>query len=102
MLHQLALIFVGIPEESFVSSLKCCIYVFYMQVIFQERIVSRREAEQNRLKKEREDRIKQVIASRKQDREIKRKLLFYLKSEEERLTKQREEEEARKREGTAP
>lgn len=36
---------------------------------------------------------------RRREREIKRKLLYYLKSEEERLTREREEEEARKREG---
>nr|AIZ68197.1 eukaryotic translation initiation factor 3 subunit A-like protein [Albuca bracteata] len=68
------------------------------KIIFQERIVSHREAEYSRLKKEREDRINQVVASRKREREIRRKLYFYLKSEEERLIKQREEEEARKRE----
>ncbi|KAL5981079.1 hypothetical protein ACLOJK_028999 [Asimina triloba] len=62
------------------------------------RITSRREEEYNRLKKEREDRIRQLIAMRKQEMDKKRKLLFYIKSEEERLTKLREEEEARKRE----
>ncbi|KAG1365293.1 putative Eukaryotic translation initiation factor 3 subunit A [Cocos nucifera] len=68
------------------------------KAIFQDRIVSRREAEYSRLKKEREDRINQLAAMRKREREIKRKLLFYIKSEEERLTKLQEEEEARKRE----
>ncbi|XP_008809196.2 eukaryotic translation initiation factor 3 subunit A-like [Phoenix dactylifera] len=68
------------------------------KAIFQDRIVSCREAEYNRLKKEREDRINQLVAMRKREREIKRKLLFYIKSEEERLTKLREEEEARKHE----
>ncbi|XP_010931804.1 eukaryotic translation initiation factor 3 subunit A [Elaeis guineensis] len=68
------------------------------KAIFQDRIVSHREAEYNRLKKEREDRINQLVAMSKREREIKRKLLFYIKSEEERLTKLREEEEARKRE----
>nr|XP_029120494.1 eukaryotic translation initiation factor 3 subunit A isoform X2 [Elaeis guineensis] len=68
------------------------------KAIFQDRIVSHREEEYNRLKKEREDRINQLAAMRKREREIKRKLLFYIKSEEERLTKLREEEEARKRE----
>ena len=74
----------------------CCLC---LQAIFQDRIVSHREEEYNRLKKEREDRINQLAAMRKREREIKRKLLFYIKSEEERLTKLREEEEARKREG---
>lgn len=58
-----------------------------------------REAEYNRLKKEREDKINQLVAMRKCEREFKRKLLFYLKSEDERLTRLREEEEARKHEG---
>lgn len=66
------------------------------KVIFQDRIVSRRESEYSRLKKERDDRINQLISMRKREREIKRKLLFYLKSEEERLIRLREEEEARK------
>ena len=58
-----------------------------------------REAEYNRLKKEREDKINQLVAMRKCEREFKRKLLFYLKSEEVQLTRLREEEEARKHEG---
>ncbi|KAG6476185.1 hypothetical protein ZIOFF_065421 [Zingiber officinale] len=66
--------------------------------IFQQKIVIRREAEYNQLKKEREDKINQIVTMRKREREIKRKLLYYLKSEEERLTRQQEEEEARKRE----
>ncbi|WOL16202.1 eukaryotic translation initiation factor 3 subunit A [Canna indica] len=66
--------------------------------VFQQRIVSRRETEYNRLKKEREDKINQIVAMRKREREIKRKLLYYLKSEEERLARLQEEEEARKRE----
>ena len=70
-----------------------------LQVIFQQKIVDHRELEYNRLKKEKEDRINQIVAARKHEREMKRKMLFYLKSEEERLTRLREEEEARKREG---
>nr|CAD1832102.1 unnamed protein product [Ananas comosus var. bracteatus] len=66
--------------------------------ILQEGIASRREAEFNRLKKEREDRINQLIAMRKQEREKKRKLLYFIKSENERLTKLHEEEERRKHE----
>ena len=89
------------PVDIFVPSIKKVNLFFFVQVVFQERIANRRETEYTRLKKEREDRINEVIASRKREREIKRKLFFYLKSEEERLTKEREEEEARKREGTA-
>ncbi|KAL2485245.1 Eukaryotic translation initiation factor 3 subunit A [Abeliophyllum distichum] len=66
--------------------------------LFQERVVSRREAEFNRLEKEREERINQIIQSRKQEREAKRKFIYYLRCEEERQTRLREEEEARKRE----
>ncbi|KAJ4950931.1 hypothetical protein NE237_027763 [Protea cynaroides] len=66
--------------------------------IFQEKIVSRREFEINNLKREKEERIKQILQARKQERETRRKLIFYLRSEEERLNKLREEEEARKRE----
>ncbi|PKU82417.1 Eukaryotic translation initiation factor 3 subunit A [Dendrobium catenatum] len=65
-------------------------------IIFQRRIEDQRDAEYNRLKKEREDKFNQQISMRKLDREIKRKLLFYIKSEEERLTKLHEEEEAKK------
>ncbi|KAG6518945.1 hypothetical protein ZIOFF_022431 [Zingiber officinale] len=66
--------------------------------IFQHKVVIRRETEHNQLKKERDDKINQIVTMRKRDREIKRKLLYYLKSEEDRMTRQQEEEEARKRE----
>ncbi|KAK1280428.1 Eukaryotic translation initiation factor 3 subunit A [Acorus gramineus] len=66
--------------------------------IFQNGIVQRREAEFQRLNEEREARINEVITARKQDRLKRRKLLFYLRFEEERLTRLREEEELRKHE----
>ncbi|CAI9762036.1 unnamed protein product [Fraxinus pennsylvanica] len=66
--------------------------------LFQERVVSCREAEFNRLEMEREERINQIIQSRKQEREAKRKFIYYLRCEEERQIRLREEEEARKRE----
>ncbi|KAL3531838.1 hypothetical protein ACH5RR_005359 [Cinchona calisaya] len=66
--------------------------------IFQERVVSFREAEFNRLRMERRDRINQIIQTRKQEREIQRKMIYYLRSEEERLRRLHEEEEARKHE----
>lgn len=69
------------------------------QEIYQERVVSHRQAEFNRLKHEREERISRILQSRRQEREKIRKLKFYLKLEEERQQKLREEEEARKREG---
>ncbi|CAO2198731.1 unnamed protein product [Urochloa humidicola] len=65
---------------------------------FQERIVQRREAEFGRLKKERDERISQLISSRKRERETVRKLMYYLNLEEQRIEREHEEEEARKRE----
>ncbi|CAD6240214.1 unnamed protein product [Miscanthus lutarioriparius] len=65
---------------------------------FQERIVQRREAEFGRLKNERDERISQLISSRKRERETVRKLMYYLNLEEQRIETLREEEEARKRE----
>lgn len=70
-----------------------------MQEIYQERVVSHRQAEFKRLKREREERISRILQSRRQEREKMRKLKFYLKLEEERQQKLCEEEEARKREG---
>ncbi|KAJ4849474.1 Eukaryotic translation initiation factor 3 subunit A [Turnera subulata] len=66
--------------------------------IFEERVRSRRESEFARRRAESEERIKQIIEARKQEREVKRKKIFFVLSEEEKLRKQREEEEARKRE----
>lgn len=66
--------------------------------IFQERVMNRRQAEFNRMRMEREERMKQILNSRRQERDAKRKMMFYLRSEEERLKKLQEEEEARKRE----
>ncbi|GMI65401.1 eukaryotic translation initiation factor 3A [Hibiscus trionum] len=68
------------------------------KMIFQERVVSRRQVEFDQRKVEREERIKQIIQARKQERDIKRKKIFYVRSEEERIRKLREEEEARKHE----
>lgn len=70
-----------------------------VQEIFQERVMKRRETELNRLKAERKERIQQIIQARKQEREICRKKIFFVTTEEERLGRVREEEEARKREG---
>lgn len=66
--------------------------------IFQARVMSRRQLEFDRLRQEREERIHQIRVARKQEREAKRKMIYYLRKEEERLNKLREEEEARKRE----
>ncbi|CAA3000718.1 eukaryotic translation initiation factor 3 subunit A-like [Olea europaea subsp. europaea] len=72
--------------------------MFESKSLFHERVVSRREAEFNRLETEREERINQIIQSRKQEREAKRKSLYYLRCEEERQIRLHEEEEARKHE----
>ncbi|XP_027917566.1 eukaryotic translation initiation factor 3 subunit A [Vigna unguiculata] len=66
--------------------------------IYEVRVVSHRQAEFNRLRREREERISRILQSRRQEREKMRKLKYYLKLEEERQQKMREEEEARKRE----
>lgn len=75
---------------------------FLLQIQFQNKVVKHREAEYERLRKERHERIEQILQARKEERESKRKMLFYLSVEEERLKKLQEEEEARKREGTFP
>ncbi|KAK9985325.1 hypothetical protein SO802_030276 [Lithocarpus litseifolius] len=64
--------------------------------IFQERLVSRRQDEFTRLRREREEQIAQILMSRRQEREKMRKMKFYLSLEEERQKKLREEEEAQK------
>ncbi|GAB4848519.1 hypothetical protein Ancab_003226 [Ancistrocladus abbreviatus] len=66
--------------------------------IFQERVMSGRKAEYDRLRQEREERISQILQARRQERELKTKMIFYLRSEEERLKKLQHEEEAQKRE----
>ncbi|XVF57550.1 hypothetical protein PTKIN_Ptkin06aG0214800 [Pterospermum kingtungense] len=68
------------------------------KMIFQEKVISRRQAEFDQRRVEREERIKQIIQARKQERDIKRKKIFYVRSEEERIRKLHEEEEARKHE----
>ncbi|KAJ8627303.1 hypothetical protein MRB53_020610 [Persea americana] len=68
------------------------------KIMFQNKIVKRREDEYNKLKKETEEKIKNLINARREERERLRKMIFYLQTEEERLTKLREEEEARKHE----
>ena len=59
----------------------------------------RRESEFSSLRKERDERVNQLISSRKRERETVRKLMYYLNLEEQRIQRQREEDEARKREG---
>ncbi|AEE83010.1 putative protein [Arabidopsis thaliana] len=66
--------------------------------IFQAQVISRRQAEFDRIRTEREERISKIIREKKQERDIKRKQIYYLKIEEERIRKLQEEEEARKQE----
>lgn len=70
-----------------------------MQRIFQERVVSCREAKLNSKKQERQEQINRIIQTRKQDRDTRRKLLFFLRKEEEQQKRLQEEEDARKHEG---
>lgn len=65
-----------------------------------QKINERRKAEFGQVMKEREDRINQKISMRKMERDRMRKLIYFVTSEEERITRLRQEEEARKREGT--
>lgn len=62
-------------------------------------MLNRRRVEVDRRKVEREERISLIIKARKQEREAKRKKIFYIRTEEEKIKRLREEEEARKREG---
>ncbi|KZV27698.1 eukaryotic translation initiation factor 3 subunit A-like, partial [Dorcoceras hygrometricum] len=64
--------------------------------ILQEKVFSQRRAEYKRLKEEKEEGINQIIRSRKQEREAKRKMIYYLRSEEEKPKRLQDEEEARK------
>ncbi|KAI3949498.1 hypothetical protein MKW92_024906 [Papaver armeniacum] len=64
--------------------------------ILQARIVSRRQSEFDRLQRERDERIAQMLQDRREIRDKKRKLIFYLRSEEDRQKKLAEEEALRK------
>uniref|UniRef100_A0A7N0TGA0 Eukaryotic translation initiation factor 3 subunit A n=1 Tax=Kalanchoe fedtschenkoi TaxID=63787 RepID=A0A7N0TGA0_KALFE len=66
--------------------------------IFQERVLSRRQSEYNRMRAEAREQMEQLKKAHKEAREAKRKLLYYLRREEERQRRAREEEEIRKRE----
>lgn len=72
---------------------------FSLQMLFQDRVMNRRQTEHERLITESAEKINHILQQRKQEIEEKRKMMFYLKSEEQRLKKLREEEEARKHEG---
>ncbi|KAI3987554.1 hypothetical protein MKX01_003240 [Papaver californicum] len=64
--------------------------------ILQSRIISRRQSEFDRLQRERDERIAKVLQDRREIREKQRKLILYLRSEEERQKKLEEEEALRK------
>lgn len=71
----------------------------FFQRVFKDKVISRRQAEYEQLRKEREEGITQILKAKKQERETRRKIIFYLRSEEEKADRIREEEEGRKREG---
>ncbi|WCJ43001.1 Eukaryotic translation initiation factor 3 subunit A [Euphorbia peplus] len=66
--------------------------------IFQERVMSRRQSEFERMRADREERTRLIIQARKHERETNRKKIFFVTTEEERLKRVREEEEARRQE----
>jgi hypothetical protein len=66
-----------------------------------QKITERRQAEIGQVMQERNDRIKQRVAMRTMERNQMRKLICFVTSEEERITRLREEEEARKCEGAS-
>ncbi|CAI0390945.1 unnamed protein product [Linum tenue] len=68
------------------------------KTIFQERVIARRQAEFDQRQAAREARIIQIIQTRRHEREIQRKKILYIKTEQERLARLKEEEEARKHE----
>lgn len=69
------------------------------QEIFEEQVISRRQGEFARLRRLREERLREERAMRSLDRQIRRKKEYFRRQEEARLLKIKEEEEARKREG---
>lgn len=70
-----------------------------LQVIFQDRVLRHRQSEYDRLRAQREEQIRLELQTRKQQREIKRKKIYFLMEEEKRCQRILEEEEARKHEG---
>nr|XP_043624538.1 eukaryotic translation initiation factor 3 subunit A-like [Erigeron canadensis] len=68
------------------------------KIQFAERVMDSRQADYDRLKAEREERVSQVLKARREEREIKSKMQYYVRTERERLDKLRQEEADRKRE----
>ncbi|GER56979.1 eukaryotic translation initiation factor 3subunit A [Striga asiatica] len=66
--------------------------------IFQERVLNLRKSKYESLKADREKMVASIIQTRKEEREANRKLIYFLRCEEERQKRLHEEEEARKRE----
>ncbi|KAL8544735.1 hypothetical protein ACS0TY_005097 [Phlomoides rotata] len=63
---------------------------------FQEKVLNRRRSEYDRHRQEREQSINNIILTRKEERVAKRKIIYFLRTEEERQKRLHEEEEARK------
>ncbi|CAN6463503.1 unnamed protein product [Victoria cruziana] len=66
--------------------------------VFEQELISRRRDEFEQLKRERDERIAMILTERRQERLRQRKTIFYRREEAARLTRLKEEEEARKRE----
>ncbi|KAL8529031.1 hypothetical protein ACS0TY_006483 [Phlomoides rotata] len=62
----------------------------------QEKVLNRRRSEYDRHRQEREQTINNMILKRKEDRLTNRKIIYFLRTEEERQKRLHEEEEARK------
>lgn len=78
-----------------------CYMDLFLQTQFQNKVVKSRQDEYERMRVERDAQINEILRARQEERETKRKMLFYLSVEEERLKKLKEEEEARKLIGTS-
>ncbi|XP_031381729.1 eukaryotic translation initiation factor 3 subunit A-like [Punica granatum] len=66
------------------------------KVIFQERVMKRRQVDYDRLRAQREEQIRQELQARKQEREILRKRKFFLIEEQKRREREAREAEARR------
>ncbi|KAL6564794.1 Eukaryotic translation initiation factor 3 subunit A [Orobanche minor] len=66
------------------------------KLIFQDSVLNRRRARYGGLMQEKELMLSNIIQSRKKEREAKRKMIYFLRTEEERQKRLHKEEEARK------
>lgn len=60
---------------------------FIPQMVFEQSVMHRRQDKFDRRREKREEQINQIIQARRQEREAKRKKIFLVRSEQERLKK---------------